>query len=92
MKLELKKTKVIRSNEFQDEMFGIGDLALIMDIIRNKMYSNPIRACCQEIMSNARDAHREVFKDNVPIEVKLPTNDDPSFHIRDFGLALPLTV
>jgi len=85
MKLELKKTKVIRSNEFQDEMFGIGDLALIMDIIRNKMYSNPIRACCQEIMSNARDAHREVFKDNVPIEVKLPTNDDPSFHIRDFG-------
>ena len=85
MKLELPVTKVICSEEFKEEMFSIGDMALIMDILRNKMYTNVIRTVCQEIMSNARDAHREVGKNDLPIEVKLPSQLDSNFYVKDFG-------
>jgi len=49
------------------------------------MYSNSIHAIAREIMSNGRDAHREIGKHNVPIEVKIPNDIDPTFHVRDFG-------
>jgi len=85
MKLEFDPNKVKRSADFEEEMFGIGDVTVILNILRSKLYSNPIKAFTQEIMSNARDAHRELGKGNTPIEVKLPTHLDPQFHVRDFG-------
>ncbi len=85
MKLDLPIVNVVRSEEFEEENFSIGNLALIMDILRNKMYTNPIRTICQEIMSNARDAHREVGKNDLPIEVKLPSQCDSNFYVKDFG-------
>lgn len=85
MKLEMPEVTVTKSEQFEEENFSIGNLALIMDILRNKMYSNPIRAICQEIMSNGRDAHREVGKNDVAIQVKLPNHFDSTFHVRDYG-------
>ncbi len=85
MKLMLPESKLAIGNETIQADFAIGDVRVIMEILRSKMYSNPIRTVCQEIMSNARDAHREVGKGDVPIEVKLPTTFDKTFHIRDFG-------
>ena len=85
MKLGFKAVEIERSAAFKSAQFGIGDTRVIMEILRGKMYSNPVQTICQEIMSNARDAHREVGKHDVPIEVKLPTKLDPSFWIRDFG-------
>lgn len=73
------------SKEFQEKLFSIGDFGLIFDVLRNKMYSNPILAICREISSNARDAHREVGTPNVPIQIYLPTNIDPFYKIKDFG-------
>jgi len=49
------------------------------------MYSDPIAIICQEILSNCRDAHREVGKDDVPCIVKLPTKLDETIHFVDFG-------
>lgn len=85
MKLTFDNITVERSKKFQSNKFGIGDSRVIMEILRGKMYSNPIQTICQEIMSNARDAHREVGKENIPIEVKLPNKLEPTFWIRDFG-------
>lgn len=85
MKLGFRAVEVERSAAFKSSQFGIGDTRVIMEILRGKMYSNPVQTICQEIMCNARDAHREVGKGDVPIEVKLPTKLDPSFWIRDFG-------
>lgn len=67
--------------------FGIEDdnMHIVFDILRSKMYANPIRAIIQEVSSNARDAHREVGKNDLPIEIKLPTHTDSMFYIRDFG-------
>jgi tetratricopeptide (TPR) repeat protein len=85
MKLEFGKITVERSSNFKSERFDIGDVRVIMEILRGKIYSNPILTICQEIMSNAVDAHREVGKEAVPIEVKLPNKLEPYFWIRDFG-------
>lgn len=69
----------------QEHFFSIEDQGMIFDILRSKMYSNPILAICREISCNARDAHREIGKADQPIEIHLPTALEPEFKIKDFG-------
>lgn len=55
------------------------DMGIILEILRSKLYSDPIGSICREIACNARDANREVGKFNTPIEisfVKLFEDDD----------------
>lgn len=68
-----------------EQFFSIKDTGMIFDILRNKMYSNPILAIAREITSNARDAHREVGKPEEPITIVLPNTLDWNYHIRDNG-------
>lgn len=84
MKLESQETEIERSSTFATKSFAIGNVRIIMDILRSKMYPDPVKTICQEIGSNARDAHREAGH-NDPIVIKLPTYIDPVFYIRDFG-------
>lgn len=85
MQLDIAIPKVERSHEFQESFFQLGDLSLVMSILRSKLYSDPIKACCQEILSNARDAHREVGSAETPVEVFLPTELSPRLVIKDYG-------
>lgn len=84
MKLESQETEIQRSSAFATKSFAIGNVRIIMDILRSKMYPDPVKTICQEIGSNARDAHREAGH-NDPIVIKLPTYIDPVFYIQDFG-------
>ena len=70
--------------------FGISrdDEAALMTILRDTLYTDRILAIMREYSSNAWDAHRSVGKYLVPIEVHLPTLDDPVLRIRDFGPGL----
>jgi hypothetical protein len=68
-----------------EEFFSIGDLGFIMNILRDKMYSNPINTICREISSNARDAHREVGTPERPIQIHLPNPFDSHLKIKDWG-------
>lgn len=88
MKLDTVNKKVSRGTTLETENFVIGDEAFILDIISSKMYSNPIRAICQEIMSNARDAHRELGNTDRAIQVAIPTNFDENYRVRDFGIGM----
>lgn len=88
MKIIRPVRKVEASGDFENEYFGIGDMALVMDILRNRLYPNPIKALTREIVSNARDAHREAGKPELPVEVFLPSKLQPEFYIRDFGLGI----
>lgn len=65
--------------------FGIGNSDVIMTYLTKTIYSNPIRAICQEIMSNARDAHIELDNRSRPIVVKLPNALSPTWECQDFG-------
>lgn len=80
-----KHGKASGGNILQTNTFGIGNIGVIIKILRSKMYANPIKVICQEIASNARDAHREVGCGDKPIEIKLPSRWDMTHRIRDFG-------
>ena len=73
------------SSELGEQFFSIQDHSMIFDILRSKMYSNPVSAICREISCNARDAHREVGKADVPIQIHLPNVNEPFLKIKDFG-------
>lgn len=85
MELNITSPAVEKSAEFKEEFFCIGNLAVVMTILRSKLYSNPIKTVVQEILSNARDAHREVDKADIPVEVALPNEINPNFEVKDFG-------
>lgn len=85
MKLTETKPFFETSGGMDEQFFSIEDQGMIFDILRNKMYSNPILAICREISCNARDAHREVKTPEVPIHIHLPNNLEPYYKIKDFG-------
>lgn len=85
MKINEAKPYLETSGELEEQFFSIQDTGMIFDILRNKMYSNPILAITREISCNARDAHREVGKTDVPVEIHLPNNLEPEYRIKDFG-------
>ena len=72
-------------SDLDEQFFSIEDKGMIFDILRSKMYSNPIAAICREISCNARDAHREVGKPDLPIHIYLPNRNEPFFKVKDFG-------
>jgi hypothetical protein len=76
------------SGTLDEKFFGVADQGMIFDILRSKLYSNPILAVCREISCNARDAHREVGKFDVPIHIHLPFGLEPVYKIRDEGLGI----
>jgi hypothetical protein len=78
-----------QSNTLNDTYdFKIGDAAVVIDILRNKLYSDKIRVVTQEYLCNARDAMRECGNTTDKIEVTLPTKKNPVFKIRDYGPGL----
>lgn len=85
MKLNIETPNIEASQDLGGSLFSIGDHGMVFDILRSKMYSNPILAICREISSNARDAHREVKKENIPCEIILPNALEPFYKVRDFG-------
>ena len=85
MKLTDIRPVIESSGQMEEQFFSIKDQGMIFDILRNKMYSNPILAICREITCNARDAHREVGKPDVPIQITLPNTLDWNYRVKDFG-------
>lgn len=76
------------SENFQKNLFSIGDPSVIFDILRSKLYSDPVGAVCREISCNARDSHIEANKADVPIEIVLPNKLSKSLIIKDFGVGI----
>jgi hypothetical protein len=70
--------------------FGISDKdqVHIMTILRDTLYTDKVLAVLREYGSNAWDANRMAGKSDLPIDVSLPTVDDPTLRIRDHGLGL----
>jgi hypothetical protein len=62
-------------------------LSHIMSIM-SKLYSNPILAVIREYSTNAYDSHKMAGKENVPIEITLPSRFDSNFSVQDYGIGL----
>jgi hypothetical protein len=72
----------------EEKFFSIADQGMIFDILRNKLYSNPILAICREYSCNARDSMRESGKGNQPIEIHLPFTEEPQYRVKDCGTGI----
>lgn len=85
MKLDFAPVEVETSGKFKQANFSIGDNRVIFNMLRKKMYSRPIYVICQEIMSNSRDANREVGRGDIPVEVILPNSLSDQIQFKDAG-------
>jgi hypothetical protein len=73
------------SNDMKEILFGIGDASIIFDVLRSKLYSNPLQSVCREITCNARDTMIAAGKRDQAIQITLPNAIEPSLKIRDWG-------
>ncbi len=87
MKLSQHDNTLKTNVNFERQEFGIGNANKIIEILRNRLYKNPIRVLTQEYICNARDANREI-KSKKPIEITMPNKLNPVFKVRDFGPGL----
>lgn len=70
----------------EETAFTIGDPRWVMKTLAD-LYSNRELAVVREYSTNARDAHIEAGNKN-PIQVILPTENNPNFKVKDFGVGL----
>lgn len=57
-------------------------------ILLDGLYSDKVGAVIRELSTNAYDAHLAIGKGEVPFEVTLPTQFNPIFSVRDFGVSM----
>ena len=60
----------------------------MFSILTDKLYQNKEGAVIRELSANARDAHVEAGKPDLPFELTLPTWLSDEFKIRDFGTGI----
>lgn len=85
MKLPINNNLIESHGGTAESVCGIGDMSIIFDILRNKLYSNIIESIAREISCNARDANRESNKKDIPIEIHFPNAFDENYKICDAG-------
>jgi hypothetical protein len=92
MKLPESEYCTESSTPLQEYFFGVSDTGLIFEILRTKIYKDPVLAIAREISCNARDAHREwsMTRNDPsiavrPVEIYLPTMFSPYLKIKDYG-------
>lgn len=57
-------------------------------ILTSGLYTDKIKAVIREISTNAYDSHLANHNADEPFEVHLPTELDPTFYVRDFGVGI----
>ena len=87
MKLDTTPQDVTVSGNFETSAFGMEASAHAFDIIADKIYTRKERAVIREISCNAHDAHIEAGNPE-PFDVHLPTQLEPFFCVRDYGVGL----
>jgi hypothetical protein len=88
MKTQEIARDVQRSGVTNETQFTIKGTAKAFDILSSGLYSDKIQAIVRELACNAYDAHVAADKKDVPIEIHLPTQLDPTFYVKDFGIGL----
>lgn len=88
MKLATAPQNVSVHGDFHVTDFNVGDIAFIVDMFADKVYSHKERAVIRELSCNAYDSHIMARTTDVPFKIHLPTLLEPFFSVRDFGTGL----
>jgi hypothetical protein len=68
--------------------FDAKGLSFVQKMLRTGMYSDKVRSLCKEVLANSIDSHVEAGKNDVPIEIFLPTRFNAVFRVVDKGLGI----
>lgn len=68
--------------------FGVELNSVAFKILTDRIYSDSIAAIIRELSCNAVDSHKMAGTENLPFDLKCPTEFDPHFMIRDYGTGL----
>ena len=88
MKLASNVTAPEVSNVGDQGSFTIKNSAHAFKILSSGLYSDKIKAIVRELSCNAVDSHKEAGKQDVQFDVHLPTQLEPFFSVRDYGIGL----
>lgn len=88
MKLEEFDNKVVTDLECPNRNFGIKNIDKVFSTLTTYVYKNPVRSVIGELSQNAFDSHIIAGKKDVPFDVHLPTDYEPYFSIRDYGVSM----
>jgi hypothetical protein len=87
MKIEQQRRKL--GSDYTEILdYQIEASSKAFEILFKNIYSDPIKAVLRELGCNAYDSHLEAKRGMVPFDIHLPTNLDPCFYIRDYGVGL----
>lgn len=88
MKLTTNTHEVETNITASSNTFKIKASPKAFQILTDKLYSDKVKAIIRELSCNAYDSHIAAKKGNVPFEVHLPTNLEPWFSVKDYGIGL----
>ena len=88
MRLDTAPQDVTVHGNFETSEFAVGDVAFIVDMFADKVYSHKERAIIRELSCNAHDSHVMAGTTDIPFKVHLPTPLEAWFSIRDYGTGL----
>jgi hypothetical protein len=87
MLLKEKRNIVKSTGALSNKKFGVKINAKLINILSG-LYSDQIKAIIRELSTNAADSHIMNGNGTQPFDIKLPSNWEPSFYIRDYGVGL----
>ena len=70
------------------QQFGMEQSVEVFHMLSNGLYSDKITAIIRELSENAYDSHVAAGKGDVPFYIHLPTWDDPTFYVEDWGTGM----
>lgn len=88
MKLERKTIELETSGMMQVSKAKIKATAKVFSMFEDGTYTNKPVTILRELVANGIDSHIMAGTPNRPVEVKLPTEADPTFSVRDFGIGM----
>ena len=90
MQPALALRSVVSTGVLAEGTFGVStaNLAFVLRILRDQMYTNKVLAVLREYSTNAWDEHKEAGISDKPFKVTLPTVWDSALIIRDYGRGL----
>jgi hypothetical protein len=80
-----KRVEVKASGPHKKMSYRIATNSKSFYALSTGIYSHPIAAVVRELGTNAYDAHVYVGKADMPFDVHLPSNYEPTFWVRDYG-------
>ena len=91
MKLhQTQRREVHTTGQFRSAEMAITDkkgIAMAVHFLRDKLYTNKVRAVVREYFCNAKDEHEKYCPDR-PVDITLPTFDNKVYKVRDYGKGL----